>query len=260
MKLIMIITIITGIITKMKIALISPYEFTKEPGGVKDFILGLKKALKMRGHKVCIMAPGSKDAYEKGLVDFVLGMGFKITTDQTEFRASLSRKETAREILRAIKPDIIVIHEPFVPSIGHTIISSLARIENSGRFPVIVGQFHARREGLNWQFKAVEFVARHLIRRPKLDGKKALSLSSGFLSTINNNLDGRIAVSKATKNFWQKKLPSDYKVIYNGIDTDKLSPISPASSRLAGLRGIKIILFAGRYDSRKGIDDLINAI
>jgi glycosyltransferase involved in cell wall biosynthesis len=201
-----------------------------------------------------VIAPGSKDAQKKGLVDFVLGVGFKITTDQTEFRASLSRKKTAKTILETIKPDIVIIHEPFVPSIGHTIISSLGYPR-----PVIVGQFHARREDLNWRLKLAEFIMKYFVRRPKLSRRTLLSLSTGYVSTINNNLDGRIAVSQATRKFWQKMLPADYKVIYNGIDTDKLTPDGPKINEWMR-DGRKIVFFAGRHDPRKGIDDLINAL
>ena len=243
---------------KISILLVSSYEFTQDPGGVKDFILGLKQALQKQGHTVNVAAPGSEDAQRKGLVDFVLGMGFKVTTDQTEFRASLSRKKTARRILDIVKPDVIVLHEPFVPSIGHTIISTIKKVKNDGLDPIIVGQFHARREDFNWSLKVAEFIARHLIRRPKLDRKTMLSFSSGYVNTINSNLDGRIAVSQATKECWQEKLPADYEVIYNGIDTDKLIINGP---KIENWRrdGKKIILFAGRHDRRKGIDDLINA-
>jgi phosphatidylinositol alpha-mannosyltransferase len=241
-------------VQNLSIALVSSYAFTKEPGGVKDFILGLKQALVKRNCKVYVIAPGSKDAQKKGLVDFVLGVGFKITTDQTEFRASLSRKKTAKTILEVIKPDIVVIHEPFVPSIGHTIISSLGNPR-----PVIVGQFHARREELNWRLKLAEFIMKYFVRRPKLSRRTLLSLSTGYVSTINNNLNGRIAVSQATRKFWQKMLPADYKVIYNGIDTDKLTPDGPKINEWMK-DGRKIVFFAGRHDPRKGIDDLINAI
>ncbi|MDZ4209982.1 MAG: glycosyltransferase, partial [Candidatus Curtissbacteria bacterium] len=118
---------------------------------------------------------------------------------------------------------------------------------------------------MNWQFKAVEFVARHLIRRPKLNGK-TVGLSIGYVSTISHNLDGRIAVSEATKSFWQKKSPAEYRVIYNGIDTHELSLENPPSPRLPPSqtlrrtsRRARVILFAGRHDSRKGISDLIKA-
>jgi len=238
----------------LSIALVSSYTFTKEPGGVKDFILGLKQALVKKNCRVYVIAPGSKDAQKKGLVDFVLGVGFKVSTDQTEFRASLSRKKTAKTILEAIKPDIVVIHEPFVPSIGHTIISSLGDPR-----PVIVGQFHARREELNWRLKLAEFIMKYFVRRPKLSRRTLLSLSTGYVSTINNNLDGRIAVSQATRKFWQKMLPADYKVIYNGIDTDKLTPDGAKINEWMK-DGRKIVFFAGRHDPRKGIDDLINAL
>lgn len=226
---------------QLSIALFSSYAFTKDPGGVKDFILGLKKALQRQGCKVFVIAPGSQDALGKNQVDFVLGKGFKIATDQTAFRVSFSRKETAKKILGLIKPDVIAIHEPYLPSVGYTIISSITKAKN-GRHPVIIGQFHASREDLNWPLKAVEFVFRH----------------SSYLSTINNNLDGRIAVSRATKNFWQEKFPSQYKVIYNGIDTKELSIEGPKIKKWLK-NGQRIVFFAGRHDSRKGISDLIRA-
>ncbi len=242
----------------MRIALVSSYAFTPEPGGVKDFILGLKPALEKKECIVTVIAPGSKEAEREGLVDFTLGRPFKISTDQTEFRASLSRKKTAEEIFNKINPDIVVIHEPFVPSIGHTIISVLSKRADGIPRPVVIGQFHARREDLSWGLKVIEFVGRHLVRRPKLDRKTVLSLSSGYESTISNNLDGRIAVSQATKRFWQKKLPSDYRVIYNGIDTGELTPDGSKMENWTE-DDEKIIFFAGRHDQRKGISDLIEA-
>jgi len=42
---------------KLSIALVSSYAFTQEPGGVKDFILGLKKALQRNECKVSVIAP-----------------------------------------------------------------------------------------------------------------------------------------------------------------------------------------------------------
>lgn len=228
---------------KLSIILASSHAFTQQPGGVKDFILGLKRALQKQGCKVFVIAPESQDALKKGQVDFVLGTGFKIATDQTEFRVSFSRQTTAKKILGIIKPDVIVIHEPYLPSIGYTLISSVVGTKDSKK-PVIIGQFHASREDLNWPLKIIEFIFKN----------------SAYLSTINNSLDGRIAVSKATKNFWQKKFPAEYKVIYNGIDTRELSPDKSNKKNLPAGGAEKIILFAGRHDSRKGIRDLIKAI
>jgi len=241
---------------KMRIMLVSPYTFAEEPGGVKDFILGLESSLAKKGHIVTVIAPGSKKAEKQGLVDFTLGRSFRLSTDQTELTGSFSRKKTAGEILEKVAPDVVIIHEPFVPTIGHTIISAILRKDLRIR-PVIIGQFHARREGFGFRLKAIEFIGKHIIRRPKLNRKTGFVLSSGYISTINRNLDARIAVSKASKRFWQKRYPGEYKVIYNGIDTDELAPMAPTSPRLRGAR--KIIFFAGRHDARKGIGDLINA-
>ncbi len=245
----------------MRIILVSPYAFGKEPGGVKEFILGLKSRLVRKGHNVWVVAPGSKDAQKNGLVDFVLGRPFGLSTDQTKLTGSFSRKKTAREILEKVKPDIIVIHEPLVPTIGHTIISTVLKREVKSR-PVIVGQFHARRDGLGFRIKAIEFIGKHIIRRPQL--RRGFAFSPGYISTIMNGLDARIAVSQAVKEFWQKKYPGDYKVIYNGINTKELVPGCQANpprgwNKRTPLGLGRVILFAGRHDERKGIGDLINA-
>lgn len=256
----------------MKIALVSPYEFTEEPGGVKDFILGLKSALLEKGHIAAIIAPGSKETEKEGLIDYALGMPFKLSTDQTEFKGSFSRKKTAREILEKVKPDIIVIHEPLVPTIGHTMISTVLRMKDdvmrpagnrmerqpmAGR-PIVIGQFHARREGFGFRLKAIEFIGKHLIRRPRLNRRTVLGLSAGYISTINKNLDARIAVSEASREFWEKKYQGEYKVIYNGINAEELTPNGEKIESWKE-QDKTIILFAGRHDSRKGIDDLIEA-
>ncbi len=241
---------------KLSIALVSSYAFTEDPSGVKDFILGLKFNLAKKGCKVIVIAPGSKNAQKEGLVDYVLGKDFRVTTDQTEFRIGISRKITAQRILKETKPDIIVIHEPFVPAIGHTIISAMSKRPDGRPSSVIVGQFHARREDLSWGLKAVEFIGKHIIRRPEL--RRGFLLSSGYISTINNNLDGRIAVSHGTRRFWQKRYDAEYRTIYNGINTDELSSTGPKIKSWT-YDHKRIILFAGRHDVRKGIDDLIKA-
>lgn len=243
--------------TNLSIALVSSYAFADEPGGVKDFILGLKSELIRKGHIVNVIAPGSKDAQKDGHVDFVLGKNLKVATDQTEFRIGLSRKKTARKILEKIKPDIIVIHEPFVPVVGHTIISAIPKMADGKPNAIIIGQFHARKEFVSRGLRILEFIARHIIKRPEL--RRGFLFSSGYVSTIEKNLSGRIAVSQATKKFWERESPANYKVIYNGIDTKELSPNGPKINNWKNSKK-KIIFFAGRHDSRKGIDDLINAI
>lgn len=246
----------------MRIALVSPYAFTNDPSGVKDFILGLKSQLQAKGCKVTVIAPGGKEAQEAGQIDFILGRNFKVATDKTEFRISFSRKKNARKILKEINPDIIVIHEPFVPAIGHTIISSMPKGKDGKTSPIIIGQFHARKEDVSLGLRMLEFIGKHIIRRPEM--RRGFLLTSGYVSTINRGLHARIAVSHATKRFWQKRYDAEYKIIYNGINTDELTPLGPKINSWKKPFGKlrvkkKIVLFAGRHDVRKGIDDLIKS-
>jgi phosphatidylinositol alpha-mannosyltransferase len=81
--------------------------------------------------------------------------------------------------------------------------------------------------------------------------------SDGYINTVMGALEGKIAVSNATADFWKGIYPSEYEVIHNGINTDELIPDGPKIE--AWQDGKKTILFAGRHDERKGIEYLLEA-
>ncbi len=243
---------------RLRVLIQSPYPLSRNtPDGVKDFINGLVPHLEQKGCSIRLVAPDIREK-DQNLATFTLGRSWAIHTGQTNFKAGFTlNKGLAHNILLTTKPDIVVMHEPTVPNSAHTLISAMPKREDGKPYPVLIGQFHARLDHLDRKSKAIMFAARHLARRFKLDQHKGLTLTAGYLNTIDGSLDGRIAVSDGTKRFCEQVYGGEYEVIYNGINTDELTPDGPKIEEWSD--GKKTILFAGRHDPRKGIDDLIKA-
>jgi len=72
-----------------------------------------------------------------------------------------------------------------------------------------------------------------------------------------NNLDVRIAVSEAAKEFSQRYFSGEYDLIPNGINLERFNPkVKPVDKYNDGLFNI---LFVGRLDPRKGVKYLLKA-
>ncbi|MFH1367258.1 MAG: glycosyltransferase family 4 protein [Patescibacteria group bacterium] len=71
-------------------------------------------------------------------------------------------------------------------------------------------------------------------------------------------LSGLIAVSEAAKEYISRYLPGDYRIIPNGVDTERFSPSVEPFPEYKNSQDIKI-LFVGRMDPRKGFKFLLRA-
>ena len=165
-------------------------------------------------------------------------------------------KSANNSLIKTVKPYLIIIHEPSVFNSAHTIISAIPKEKGGQRMVPVIGQFHARTEVLDRKTQIL-LGALQVARRPKFRAGLPVGLTPGPINTLKEGLKGRIAISQATADFWNKYFPGDYRVIYNGIDVDNLTP---EGSRMESWQdGKKTILFAGRHDGRKGIEYLLRA-
>ena len=76
------------------------------------------------------------------------------------------------------------------------------------------------------------------------------------MGSYADRLHGRIAVSAAARHFIDRFFPGDYKVIPNGVDIARFARAVPIARWQDGTRNI---LFVGRFESRKGLLDLLKA-
>jgi phosphatidyl-myo-inositol alpha-mannosyltransferase len=215
----------------MKIALVSPYDFSY-PGGVVQHISNLEHYFTRMGHTVKIIAPASNPVFGYGDRFIPIGKPRPIPTSGSIARItiSLNLRNKVKEVLEKERFDIIHLHEPLAPTLCITVLS-LSKTIN-------IGTFHATES------------------KPSYRWTKPI-LMSGLYKKWFRKLNGRIAVSRPAMDFINKHFPSTFDIIPNGID---LKHFSPDVAPIEELQDGKInILFVGRLEKRKGVEYLIKA-
>ena len=212
----------------MKIAMVSPYDFTW-PGGVTGHISQLARELTRSGHQVQVLAPHSPSRECGDDTRFVpLGRSVPLPSGGSIARVSLSwwlyRK--IRALLDREAFDVIHLHEPLAP------ILPLCVLQFSNA--VNVGTFHA------------SYSRQYLYR-----------LSHPITKRWHRRLHGGIAVSPAAYRYVSRTFPGDYEIIPNGIDVDHFA--SNAVPWPQYQDGKTNILFVGRLEKRKGLKYLLEA-
>jgi phosphatidyl-myo-inositol alpha-mannosyltransferase len=215
----------------MKIALVSPYDFSY-PGGVVRHISSLEYYFTRMGHVVKIIAPASGSVNGYGDRFIAIGKPRPVPTSGSIARItiSLTLANKVKEVLEKERFDVIHLHEPLAPTLCTTVL----RLSNA----INIGTFHATES------------------RPSYRWIKPI-LMSGLYNKWFQKLNGRIAVSRPAQEFINKFFPSPYEIIPNGID---LNHFYPGVAPLEQFQDGKInILFVGRLEKRKGLEYLLKA-
>ena len=212
----------------MKIAMVSPYDFTW-PGGVTAHVTQLARELGRSGHEVQVLAPHSPSRESQDAdLHVPLGRSVPLPSGGSIARVSLSwwLYPKVRALLRKEQFDVIHLHEPMAP------ILPLCVLEFSDS--VNVGTFHA------------SYARQHLYR-----------ITHPIIKRWQQRLHGNIAVSPAARRYVNNAFPGDYEIIPNGIDFKHFSTdVAPMPQYQDG----KInILFVGRLEKRKGLRYLLEA-
>ena len=213
----------------MKIALVSPYDFTY-PGGANEHIAHLAAEYRELGHAVRIMAPAAPGRPLPADPDFYrVGTPVPIRSNGSVARITLSLtlSHRVKEILAREEFDVVHLHEPLMPALPLTVLYH-SETRN-------VGTFHAFAESNLGYFYG----------RP-------------LLQPLVEKLDARIAVSHAAAEFVGRYFPGEYHVIPNGIELarygDHVEPLPQYRD------GRPTILFVGRFNEpRKGFRYLLRA-
>ena len=212
----------------MKIALISPYDFTW-PGGVTAHISQLSHQFTHMGHEVKILAPHSPSRMGPQDPGFVpLGRSVPIPSGGSVARLSFSvwLHRKIRNLLSEERFDVVHLHEPLMPVIPLSVLQCSDAL-NVGTFHAFYGKFR----NYGWSHPVLKYWFRRL--------------------------DGRIAVSPAASQYVSRFFPGEYRIIPNGIDPDHFSIDRPALQELDD--GKLNILFVGRMEKRKGLRYLLEA-
>ncbi len=221
----------------MKIGLVSPYDWSY-PGGVRDHVIHLANELTAMGHDVRILAPasGPKRKIAEKHIYKLSGWTTPIPANGSiarviAFDPALTLR--LRRVLQRENFDIIHIHEPLAPGL------SLAALRCSRT--ITVGTFHASSDVSTTSTFGLAYASTVPFLRPQL-----------------RHLHGRIAVSSATYQFITHFFPSDYRIIPNGVNLERVDQnVDPLPEFMDGKQNI---LFLGRFEKRKGAKYLLRAI
>ncbi len=213
----------------LRIALVTPYDFAF-PGGVNEHIRHLARHLRARGHLVEILAPSATDEPpENGVISLDSGI-VPIPFGGAVARITLSPVvwNDVRDLLRARPYDIIHLHEPTTPALCLAVLYHSRSIN--------VGTFHQYTDS-HPGYEYARPIARFFV----------------------NRLRGRIAVSRAAREFIEGYFSGDYRIIPNGIEVadfarDDVEPWPEYEGD-----GKLNILFMGRLERRKGFRHLLRA-
>ena len=210
----------------MKVALACPYAWDA-PGGVQAHVRGLAEQLGRSGHRTVVLAPGWGRGPE-GVTVVARPVRLRFNGSVAPIGPDLRSVARIRRELRAFRPDVLHVHEPFSPSTG--MFAAMAAPRGPDR-PAVVATFHTY-----------------------ADRSIALSAFAPALRLVWDRLDVRVAVSGAAASFAGRHFHDGMRIIPNGIDVRRFTDAEPAV-----LPEGRRILFVGRLEPRKGFRYAVRA-
>lgn len=241
----------------------------KSSNGVNDLFQEGKLHIESKGFKIVSVAPRIGDN-SNSVADYSLGSTFlipqwlaEIIGTSVPFSLPYDKKR-AREVIIAEQPDFLFLEEPTQGFGAHGLISGMPRREDGKPISVLGSRHHAGiyNQRADAIFRILLGIEKR-IKRPEFNknGLPNGKITPGVVNTLFKDLDFRIAVSYATARAFEKRLKdnSKYDIIYNGINTDELTPDGPIIEEWKEDDKDVILCAPGKFDRRKGIPYFIQS-
>jgi phosphatidylinositol alpha-mannosyltransferase len=215
---------------------VCPYSWSAR-GGVQTHVRHLSRHLSARGHEVLVLAAGPVGRPIAGVEPTRENPGTPAeradvrlvgSSIRVPFNGSLAPVcvqlqgvRAVRKALLEFQPDVVHVHEPFVPGV------SLSAV---------------------WFARAPVVATFHAYCPPSLDACLH-SLVTQCLRPIRRRVTAQLSVSQAAASCAASKVGGAVHVVPNGVDIETFARARPAS-----LTPGRTLLFVGRLDRRKGFD------
>ncbi len=199
------------------------------PLGGSEHVHYLCRGLKERGHEITLLTtnyPWLKHSADTGHIDDVeiirVGRAYMIQINKSVsvLPIGIDIPFKVKAVLTKKKYDIVHTHGCYPPEIGFwTLLFS----------------------------KSVNCVTYHTVG---FNRSYFYNLAGKVFRPFAKKIHGHIAVSEVARSWAEPYMPGDYRIIPNGIDTNRFNLSIPAIDRP---KDAFIILYLGRLDMRKGI-------
>lgn len=206
----------------MKILIVAD-DFYPHAGGVPEHMLHLWQSLRNMGHDAKIMAPSFGKNYpyvDENIIRLGRGILFPKNKSFSILNLGLTIPWKLRRFLDREDFDIVHIHGPLAPVLPYYVLK-YSHAKN-------LVTFHA----------AYEDSFGYLLWEPVLE-------------QYFRKISGLIAVSEVARDSVSKYFPGKYRIISNGIDTNRFRPDIESIGYLEKFS--PKILFVGRFEPRKGL-------
>lgn len=236
-----------------KVGIHSPYVVKDGPDGVPRHVIEIKPYLIDKGWDVVLLGPFTRDRFEN-VADRTIGRPIKLSINSTNLHTSTSLNlRLAKKIHREEQFDVLDFHEPFAT------ITTATLMHGDGGRVAMVGHFHAQAEHFTYAQRIGLRVVRSFPFIPFNQHYMPVGVSKNVIDHARQRFDARIAVSVGSGVFANKVMQAqeDFDYVPNGIETKRFTPEGPKTSWYGD--GTNIV-FAGRWDERKGILDLLEAL
>lgn len=110
----------------LRVALVCPYSLDT-PGGVATHVLGLARWLAVQGHRPVVIAPGTKPP-DDGVPVRLLGPAVGLRFNGSVAELALCPSQVRAALAAAADADVVHVHEPLTPGVGHTVASRSRRL------------------------------------------------------------------------------------------------------------------------------------
>lgn len=233
-----------------RVGLVCPYDLDV-PGGVREQVLGLAASLAAAGDDVEVLAPRRRASPPRERVGDVTvvhaGPARGLPANGSTARLALdplSRARAARWSTSGF--DVVHVHEPIPPGIGHTVLRQLAvRRELGLPGPAVVATVHVA-----------------MASRPA-GRSRSLRTASAHVGGLLRGVDVLTAVSEHARRTLVDHLGRVPLIVPNGVDVSAWRDVgrdTRAGSQWAARDGHQDVVVVGRAgEPRKGVDVLLSA-
>ncbi|MHB8294493.1 MAG: glycosyltransferase family 4 protein [Acidimicrobiales bacterium] len=238
----------------MRIALVCPYSLSY-PGGAQSQVLGLARWFERLGHEVVVIAPTDEEETAGrapgGLPTALIATGPSIGLAANGSVARIAPWPAAWArtwaALRDGRFDVVHVHEPLVP--GPSLAASLATWLPSGR----LGLSGQRRLGGPRRNGATVGRPRTVATFHRSGAGAAYIVAGRAASPLLGRVDAFTAVSMAAASTARRATGMRALVVPNGVDAERFAGALPWPKQRP------TIVFVGRHEERKGLEDLLAA-
>jgi phosphatidylinositol alpha-mannosyltransferase len=210
----------------LRIGVCAPYDLGRD-GGVNSHIRAQARALRARGHHVCVFGASSAPLADGELA---LSTCISLVIGGTETGIGIDPRAWIRvaKLFRTARFDVVHMHEPLMPLVPWFVL-------RQSPAPV-VATFHTHRE----------------------QGHRWYRRYHSLLAPLMRRISARLTVSDAARRTVARDFPGDYEIVPNGIDVERFR--RPTSRPESMPDQFRFVLFVGRLEPRKGVDRLIRAM